>query len=286
MISRTVQTNVLELLGVDDLLPQYSKNYELIRKRNLLNQKVDEEYVYENDELNEATNLISRGMVNNVLDNFEGFQEKKKRRKLLPARMRQLPSFEINDLIGSFEIDEDGNFVILRNGKDANGKARLEDQQGRRVNQRGYLMNDMGQILKNDGTIIFKEEEVDADGEIPAPFCYLKGKDSLGFGANANLFGPNGMNVDPVKYDPAKEQEEEDDFIEKEFFNFKKENNLDFQEIEVQRYQRADDDDCTRSMGSEDYENQDAALAPSKQIKRNVQQTLFYNPNDEDFIKA
>ena len=91
MISRTVQTNVLELLGVDDLLPQYSKNYELIRKRNLLNQKVDEEYVNENEELNEATNLISRGMVNNVLNNFEGFQEKKKRRKLLPARMRQLP---------------------------------------------------------------------------------------------------------------------------------------------------------------------------------------------------
>ena len=177
--------------------------------------------------------------------------------------------------------------MILRNGKDANGKARLEDEQGRRVNQRGYLMNDMGQILKNDGTIIFREEEVDADGEVPAPFCYWKGKDSLGFGANANMFGPNGIDVDPVRYDPAKEQEEEDDYIEREFFNFKKENNLDFQEIEaVRRHKKVDDgDEHERSMGSEDYENQDAALAPSKQIKRNGQQTLFYNPNDEDFIK-
>lgn len=91
MVTRTVQTNVLELLGVDDLFPHNSKNHELIRRRNMLNQKVEEEYVFQNEDLNEATNLISRGMVNNVLKNFEGFQEKKKRRKLLPARMRRLP---------------------------------------------------------------------------------------------------------------------------------------------------------------------------------------------------
>jgi len=30
VVSRTVQTNVLELLGVDDLLPQHSRNHELI----------------------------------------------------------------------------------------------------------------------------------------------------------------------------------------------------------------------------------------------------------------
>ena len=100
-------------------------------------------------------------------------------------------------------------------------------------------MDDMGQILKNDGTVIFKEEEVDADGEIPAPFCYAKGKDSLGFGANGNLFGANGMNVDPGRYDPAKEQEEEDDFIEREFFNFKQENDLDFGEAEVRYAKQA-----------------------------------------------
>lgn len=31
MVSRTVQTNVLELLGVDDLMPQHSKNIKLIK---------------------------------------------------------------------------------------------------------------------------------------------------------------------------------------------------------------------------------------------------------------
>jgi hypothetical protein len=132
-------------------------------------------------------------MVNNVLDNFEGFQEKKKRRKLLPARMRQLPQFQINDLIGTFEIDEDGNFIILRNGLDKNGKPRLEDQKGRRVNQRGYLIDDNGKILNKDGTVIFREDEIDADGEIPAPFCYWKGKDMLSSGLDGNFFGANGL---------------------------------------------------------------------------------------------
>ena len=37
MISRTVQTNVLELLGVDDLLPDESKNFQEIEDRNLHN---------------------------------------------------------------------------------------------------------------------------------------------------------------------------------------------------------------------------------------------------------
>ena len=40
-----------------------------------------------------------------------------------------------------------------------------------------------------------------------------------------------------------------------------------------------------RSMRSDDFDNSEAALAPSKQIKRLVQnQPLLYNPNDDDFI--
>lgn len=51
-----------------------------------------------------------------MIDNFEGFQEKKKRKQLPVARMRQLPQFEIDELVGEFEIDEEGNFIILSNG--------------------------------------------------------------------------------------------------------------------------------------------------------------------------
>ena len=56
-----------------------------------------------------------------MLNNFEGFQEKKKRRKLPPARVRQLPVFDIQDIIGDFDIDEEGNFIIIKNGLDNKG---------------------------------------------------------------------------------------------------------------------------------------------------------------------
>ena len=62
MVSRTVQTNVLELLGVDDLMPQYSRGLGLIRQRDTLNQKIDEESVDEGDDLDEAARMLSQGM--------------------------------------------------------------------------------------------------------------------------------------------------------------------------------------------------------------------------------
>jgi hypothetical protein len=38
-----------------------------------------------------------------------------------------------------------------------------------------------------DGTIVFRAEEVDEDGEIPAPFCYMKS------GLGEEIQGPNAM---------------------------------------------------------------------------------------------
>ena len=32
--------------------------------------------------------------------------------------MRALPPFEINDIIGNFDIDEEGNYMIIGNGED------------------------------------------------------------------------------------------------------------------------------------------------------------------------
>jgi len=53
-----------------------------------------------------------------------------------------LPEFTIKDIQGNLDIDEDGNFIIISDGQDRNGKPILEDLDGRRVNKRGYLMND------------------------------------------------------------------------------------------------------------------------------------------------
>ena len=41
-------------------------------------------------------------------------------------------------------------------------------------------MSNLGMVVKRDGTIIFKPDEIDSDGEIPAPFCYMKSKAALG----------------------------------------------------------------------------------------------------------
>ena len=82
-------------------------------------------------------------------------------------------------MIGQFDIDEDGNYIIISNGRDKRGLDILEDKQGKRVNKRGYFINDNGQIIDKDGRIIFRAEEVDEDDEIPAPFCYNKNKESF-----------------------------------------------------------------------------------------------------------
>lgn len=127
----------MELLGIDDYIEQPKRP----GTRGTNRQIVEEDSINDFEDYDDTANQFSMGFVNNVLSNFEGFQEKKKRMRLPPARMRQLPKFEIADLIGNFDIDEDGNYIIISNGKDNRGYDVLEDKQGRRVNKRGYLLN-------------------------------------------------------------------------------------------------------------------------------------------------
>ena len=76
--------------------------------------------------------------------------------------------------MGDFEIDDDGNAMIIR-GKDG----RLNDREGRRVNKRGYLVDITGNVITRNGMEIFRIDEVDSDDEIPAPFCFEKKRESL-----------------------------------------------------------------------------------------------------------
>ena len=85
--------------------------------------------------------------------------------------MKEIPNFDLTDIIGDFDLDETGKNVIIR-GKDQ----KLNDREGRKVNRRGYLIDHDGNIVTNRGQIIFKREEVDSDDEIPAPFCFEKKK--------------------------------------------------------------------------------------------------------------
>ncbi len=56
-----------------------------------------------------------------------------------------MPDFELADIMGEFEIDDLGNFIILRG---ENGE--LLDKKERRVNRRGYLIDRFGNIINKE----------------------------------------------------------------------------------------------------------------------------------------
>ena len=58
------------------------------------------------------------------------------------SRLAQIPNFDLTDIVGDFEIDNEGNNLIIR-GKDG----KLNDREGRRVNKRGYLIDNAGNII-------------------------------------------------------------------------------------------------------------------------------------------
>eukprot|EP00351_Strombidinopsis_sp_SopsisLIS2011_P001865 CAMPEP_0116877402 /NCGR_PEP_ID=MMETSP0463-20121206/9188_1 /TAXON_ID=181622 /ORGANISM="Strombidinopsis sp, Strain SopsisLIS2011" /LENGTH=93 /DNA_ID=CAMNT_0004524659 /DNA_START=1079 /DNA_END=1360 /DNA_ORIENTATION=+ len=76
--------------------------------------------------------------------------------------------------MGEFEIDDLGNFIIIRGDK-----GELLDTRERKVNRRGYLIDRFGNIINVKGNIIFKAVELDGDDEIPAPFGFDKRKKNL-----------------------------------------------------------------------------------------------------------
>ena len=61
---------------------------------------------------------------------------KRKRKQLTRRRMAELPDFDVEEILGEFEVDADGNYIVLQT---ANGK--LNDKYGRQVNRRGYLVD-------------------------------------------------------------------------------------------------------------------------------------------------
>jgi hypothetical protein len=73
------------------------------------------------------------------------------------------PFFEEAEIRGEFDLDENGNSVILR-GNDGH----LYDLNDHRVNDQGYLINKNGSVLNgNTGEVVFYYYELDSEGEIP-----------------------------------------------------------------------------------------------------------------------
>ena len=81
--------------------------------------------------------------------------------------MAELPAFDVEEILGEFEVDAEGKQIILQT---ANSK--LNDRYGRLVNRRGYLIDPAGNVVTRGNCFIFYKEEIDFDDEIPAPYCF------------------------------------------------------------------------------------------------------------------
>mmetsp|Transcript_42288 Transcript_42288/g.30961 ORF Transcript_42288/g.30961 Transcript_42288/m.30961 type:complete len:263 (-) Transcript_42288:15-803(-) len=161
-VSRRTQTYLRELLCLeeDDLL---DSDLEVIME--------DEAEIDQN---------FAKGLIDNVIDGLSdseegmGKRKGKKKKGLGGKRAKEVPDFELADIMGEFEIDDLGNFIILKGEKQE-----LLDKKERRVNRRGYLVDRFGNVINSKGQVIFKQVELDSDEEIPAPFGFEKRKKNL-----------------------------------------------------------------------------------------------------------
>lgn len=164
-VSRRTQTYLRELLSV---------NAEDMQESDL-------EVILEDDA--ELDHDYAKDLIDNVLegmsetDSVQTGRTSKRRKKKKGAggkRMKDVPDFELQEIIGEFELDDLGNFIIQR------GEAgELLDKLERRVNRRGYLIDRFGNVINKNGQIIFKQVELNSDDEIPAPFGFEKRKKNL-----------------------------------------------------------------------------------------------------------
>jgi len=83
----------------------------------------------------------------------------------------QRPDFELCEIMGEFEIDDSGNYIILRGEK-----GQLLDKNLRPVNKRGYMIDRAGNVINRRCELIFRAIELDSDDEIPAPLGFEKRK--------------------------------------------------------------------------------------------------------------
>jgi hypothetical protein len=131
---------------------------------------------YEDYELDpNMAHSILDGVIGNMDDDDNVPYRIRERLDLAKKRKMEIPDFAIEDIMGEFDVDDQGNYIILRNEENGN----LEDKNERRVNRRGYLIDEDGNIIDKYGNLIFKERELDSDDEIPPPYSFEKRKMQL-----------------------------------------------------------------------------------------------------------
>ena len=115
-------------------------------------------------------------MVQNLIDNISDLPSSRihesdydfegKKRKVVTRE-----NFDIDDIMGQFEIDDMGNIIL--------DPLKLRDNLNRKVNKHGYLIDERGNIVNQEGDIVFKFMELDSDEEIPQPYRFEKRRKHL-----------------------------------------------------------------------------------------------------------
>ena len=171
----------------------------------------------------EIDDKYTTGLIKNVIDhisdeNTEGENKPKRPKK---KRDKNVPEFELNDIMGEFEIDDAGNYIIERGEQ-----GELLDSKGRTVNKRGYLIDKYENVINENLQIIFKAADLDSDDEIPAPYGFQMRKDNLLNMENDQQLQLNNFGNGPGKQIKNDESENEEDIVEKQFLRLKQGDHL------------------------------------------------------------
>jgi hypothetical protein len=160
LVNRRTQTYLRELLQLDGEDIQDS-DMEIVMEEEA---EIDDQY--------------TKGIIKDLIEGLSesshrddvGAAEKKKTKRGQEP-LRPIPDFEFADIMGEFEIDDAGNYIILR------GEAgELLDRNERPVNKRGYLVDKLGNVVNTKQEIILMASELDSDEEIPASYGFEKRK--------------------------------------------------------------------------------------------------------------
>jgi len=162
LVNRRTQTYLRELLQLDGEDMQDS-DMEIVMEEEA---EIDDQY--------------TKGIIKDVIEGLsemsqrDEFGAEKKKTKKGQEPLRPIPDFEFADIMGEFEIDDAGNYIILR------GEAgELLDRNERPVNKRGYLVDKLGNVVNTKQEIILTASELDSDEEIPASYGFEKRKQTL-----------------------------------------------------------------------------------------------------------
>ena len=134
MVSRRTQTYLRELLELEG-------NHQ---------NESDQSIIMDDDA--EIDETYAKGLIGDVIANVSGNEAASDFDLKEDSLVKQPePELDLQEILGVFDVDDLGNFVIIRKA----GSTQLIDKRGKRVNRRGYLIDAEGNVINQQGHMIF-----------------------------------------------------------------------------------------------------------------------------------